>query len=108
MTDQIDTDALREVVLERSSVLNMDEVAIVDAAADEMDRLRKELDKAVWDSREATNTAEYERRRAEKYERELDQLREVIEDAPHMESCRMSYLSTYPTARCTCWKADAL
>lgn len=38
---------------------------------------------------------------------EIDRLRAVIENAPHMESCRRFYLSP-PSAKCTCWKTEAL
>jgi hypothetical protein len=37
---------------------------------------------------------------------EVDRLRASLDAAPHSEHCQMSYLSTYPNARCTCWKAE--
>lgn len=100
MTDQVDTDALLRSIR-----------TLVDrylTAADEVDRLRSELAKSILDSREATKTAQFERERAEGYEREMNGLTAIFENAPHDSGCQFSFLPEDKQRRCTCWKAEAL
>lgn len=86
MTDPVNTDALRAV----ASTLHSKAFHLMNAAADEVDRLR---------AYEA-----YNEHSAEWWEAQVESLRSLIENAPHDYNCR----SNYDIGKCTCWKADAL
>lgn len=131
MSDQVDTDALPpEADATPDEAFELGEVHGYDkgyadgfrAAADEVDRLRADRDS--WQRRAGDLYDEWDQqvqlasalrnsrdtwKRLANDERDLtNRLRAIIADAPHMESCQMSYLSSYPKARCSCWKAEAL
>lgn len=102
MTDPVDTGALRTQALRnqaadiRADATEaehdwLDVADSLDAAADEVDRLRAKVK-----HQRAVN-----RRNIDAMTREIDRLRAVIENAPHREKCR-------PHIACTCWKSDAL
>lgn len=118
MTDPVDTEALRAIAQgfdAKGWVNNADHCR---AAADELERLRSNEDVTARgvEFMDGVHQGDQERltrllRAAEAtvvaFGRDRERLHAVIENAPHMDSCRMSYISTYPNARCTCWKADA-
>lgn len=93
MTDSVDTDALRTAGrMLAPGFPGVDEA--MTAAADEVDRLR-EVDIINRRLTETVGNLEHER----------NQLRAVIEDAPHSRACRWLYATSQP---CTCWKVAAL
>lgn len=119
MTDPVDTDALRDLqalsggilsrqLLRGSGVwkMNRDVTEALGSAADEVDRLRAEMVKALREIRASSSEAQFERERAERYEREMTTMYALIENAPHADDC--AWWNTDPPAPCTCWKADAL
>lgn len=107
MSDPVDTDALRDLVrllldgppadtpAETWAIIHQARRPLFEAAA-EVDRLRKDL--AFW-----TERADTWKRLARDERNVTDQLRAVIESAPHSAIC-----DWYEDKPCTCWKADAL
>lgn len=125
ITDPVDTDALRRDARVLAPGFPGVEQRL-NAAADEVDRLRATSNEHAAHARrmnqrnaksEGLHQAEkYRRERVEQkidrrnlrlreLEHDIEVLRAVIENAPHMNSCRMFDPAD---RKCTCWKADAL
>lgn len=99
MTDPVDTDALRDMANDnlRIGTWHGQVTAALYAAADEVDRLRHVRD--AWKSSTEENSRKYQ------------DLRSVIENAPHgfsQDGRQCELLWSGRNAKCTCWKADAL
>ncbi|WIB25855.1 hypothetical protein [Curtobacterium sp. MCSS17_015] len=100
MTDPVDTDALRDASRRLAGVhVRGNNLAVIrargelDAAADEVGRLRADLTESK------AERAHFKAARDSLID-DVNRLRAVIENAPHREKCR-------PHIACTCWKADA-
>lgn len=76
------------------------------AAADEVDRLRRELTEGLTFTKQYAKDSARDKRQLE---RDVHRLRAVIENAPHAWDCAQeTYDGHDETQPCTCWKAEVL
>lgn len=113
MAEPFDTDALRDWAVDAQDIAaaggsgpNMLQLCAsnLTAAADELERLRKDV--AFW-----IEQSDIWKRLANDERDAADRLRTVISDAPHGVNCNCSTYrveGVVQTVGCTCWKAGAL
>lgn len=106
MTEPVNTGELRAITRDRDDVLAAWEVDAICAAADEVDRLRADVEASA-------KMHEQARVLADSALKQRDALRAAIEDAPHDRDCdsleESSLGDVWESGRpCTCWKATAL
>lgn len=125
MPDLVDTDALRKLSRQLYGMAMTAKSEMTAAAADELEQLRKDKETLLTTLRKAAN-AYVERAAmqdaaahvatvtvnwsvvAVEIMEQRDQLRAVIENAPHATECWKNYPPQGESGICTCWKADAL